>query len=132
MGVVLTLFSVVPAITNHTIPRWVYWLAAFACFVITAYKMWSEQYDRAEAYKREVDEVYADVVLDYLKQHHPARFPATTLADLMKYDVEKVVRGLKVLEMEFKVVGDEGAAGWFFDYQRMLSLGLYSNLRRLL
>jgi hypothetical protein len=117
MGVALTLFSVVPAVTSHIIPRWAYWLAAFFCFVITAYKMWSEQYDRAEMHKREADEMYSDVILDWFKNTSstPAFFPSALVAEEMKLDHEKVLRGLEVLEKTLKVVRNDGAQGWFYN-----------------
>lgn len=131
MGIALYILSLVPAVTQHTIPRRIYWLAALICIVIAFYQTWSEQYDRAEAYKREVDEIYADVVLDFLMQHHLKTFPIEALANMMRYDVRKVLRGLRVLEEEFQVVRDEGAIGWTFDAERTFSRGMYCNLRRL-
>jgi hypothetical protein len=132
MGVALYLLGLVPAITQHVIPRWIYWLAALVCVFIAFYRSWSEEYDRAELCKRELEEIYADVVLDWLLTHHPKTFPAAEVARLMKYDEYKVIRGLKMLEKEFKVVRDDGAAGWFFDIEKAFRLGLICNLSRLI
>jgi hypothetical protein len=130
MGVALTLFSVVPAITSHIIPRWVYWLAAFVCFVNTAYKMWSEQYDRAEMHRREAAEMYADIVLDWLKLNHPMIFTVPHVAEKMQYDEGKIVQGLEILEKEFKVVQNNGPRGWI--YHPMLAIPLICQVRRLI
>jgi hypothetical protein len=48
--------------------------------------------------------MYADVILDWLQHNHPAIFPASFVAERMQLNLEKVVRGLKILEIEFKVV----------------------------
>lgn len=132
MGVALTLFGVIPAITSNTIPRWVYWLAAFGCFVITAYKMWSEQYDRAEANKREADEMYADIILDWFKRSTPtpACFPSNFVAEKLNLDHQKVLRGLAVLEKDLKVMRNDGALGWV--YNPVAAIRLTCTLHRLI
>jgi hypothetical protein len=129
MGVALYLLGLAPAVTEHVIPRWVYWLAALICIVIAFYKSWGEEYDRAELYKRELEEMYADVVLDWLKNNHPAIFTAAHVAQRMDFDVGRVTKGLKMLEKEFGVVHDNGARGWSFEM--MISIPLISSLRRL-
>jgi hypothetical protein len=75
--------------------------------------------------------MYADIVLDCLKQRHPMIFTAAHVAEWMSYDTEKVTKGLKMLEREFPgLVQDKGALGWFFDLK--ISIPLYCGLRRLL
>jgi hypothetical protein len=130
MGIALYLLSLAPAVTEHTIPRQAYWLAALVCVVIAFYKSWSEQYDRAELLQRELEEMYADIVLDWLKQHNPKIFSVSHLAEKMNYPEYKVQKGLKMLEKEFKgLVKDNGTAGWFYD--PVVSMPLFCGLRRL-
>ena len=121
MGVALVILGLVPAVTQHTIPRWVYWLAALACLCIAFVKSWNEQYDLAEQYRSEVDNLYGSLILDWLQQqnsaHTPMYFPSNFIADSMKFEHEKVVRGLKILE-KMKYVRDDGATGWFYDATR--------------
>lgn len=130
MGISLYLLSLAPAVTEHIIPRQVYWLAALVCVVIAFYRAWSEQYDRAQLLQRELEEMYADIVLDWLQQNHPMVFPASHVAEKMHYPEYKVVKGLKMLEREFKgVVKDNGASGW--SYNPIASAHLFCALRRL-
>lgn len=81
------------------------------------------------AFKREIDEMYADVILDWLQHNHPAIFPTSFVAERMQLNLEKVTRGLKILENEFKVVQDHGARGW--SYNPMASVALICQYRRL-
>ncbi len=83
----------------------------------------------AADFKREIDEMYADIVLDWLQHNHPAIFPASYIAEKMQLNLEKVVRGLKILETEFKTVQDNGARGW--SYNPMASVALICQYRRL-
>jgi hypothetical protein len=130
--VTLAILGLVPAITAHTIPRWVYWLAALVCMAIAFYKVWNEHYDIAVSYKREADDVYADVILDWLKGScpTPAFFPAQFLADKLKWDIDKVLRGLTILEKELKVVKNDGHAGW--SYNPAAAFRFQCNLRKLI
>lgn len=129
MGIVLGVLGLVPVVTYHTIPRWIYWLAALICIVIGFYQTWSEEYDRAELCQRELDEMYADVVLDCLKQKKVMIFTSQHVAKWLDWPLERVQRGLKMLEKEFGVVKDNGARGWTFDLT--VSIPLYCHLRKL-
>jgi len=130
MGIALYLLSLAPAITTHTIPRQAYWFVALACVVIAFCKAWSDQYDRAELLQRELEEMYADIVLDWLKEKMPRIFTTAHVAEKMNYPEYKVTKGLKMLEKEFPgVVKDNGAAGWFYD--PVASISLFCGLRRL-
>jgi hypothetical protein len=114
-----------------TIFFWLLLSITVASFYFAAFLAWRDEYRRAESLKCEIDAMYADVILDWLQQScpTPAFFPAQFLADKLKYDVEKVVRGLKVLEKEFKAVRDDGPSGW--SYNPVASIRLQCNLRRL-
>jgi hypothetical protein len=130
MGAFLFLVGLLPAVTRHTIPPWIFWLAGVICMFVACYQAWSEEYDKAAAYKQEADEMYSDAILDWLKQNHPMRFTAQYLADLLKWDVQKVDRGLKILEKEFSVVRNEATLGWTYDPR--VGLLLDCGLRRLI
>jgi hypothetical protein len=118
MGIALYLISLVTAVTPHVISRWVYWLAALVCVLIGCYKTWSDEYDRAETYKTEAAELYAQVILDWFKMRSsstvPASFPSTFVADEMRLDHDKVVRGLTILE-QWKFMRNDGVLGWAYD-----------------
>jgi hypothetical protein len=123
MGIAIAIISYVPAVTQRTVPQWVYWLAAAICVLIAFFQTWSEQYDRAAEYKGEVDDLYADLVLDWLKQHNPAQFNPDYVAKDMKWDQGKVVRGLKTLERTYKgLVRNDGPYGWIYDPMQSIRL----------
>lgn len=128
MGVALNVLGIVPAVMQDTIPPWIYWFSATICIFIACFLAWNEEYKRADMHKREADEMYSNIVLDYLQQHHPMSFPASAIASSMDYDLQKVERGLKVLE-GIGVTRDDGALGWF--YNPAVSIRLYPDLRKL-
>jgi hypothetical protein len=116
-SIALVFISLVPAVTQHVIPKWVYWLAAFICALIACYRTWSDEYDRAEMHKREAEELYAQVILDWFKMRSstvPASFPSTFVAEEMKMAHDKVVRGLAILE-QWKLMRNDGVLGWAYD-----------------
>jgi hypothetical protein len=129
--VVFAIFRFVPIFRSQPIPQEVYWIGILVSLFFAFFLAWRDEYRRAEGLKREIDEVYTDVVLDWLLQHHIKTFPAQALADQMQYPVEKVLCGLRILEKEFQLVRDDGAIGWYFDAERAIKRGMSSKLRRL-
>jgi hypothetical protein len=129
--VALTLIGFIPAFTTKTIPPWVYWLGATLSMFFAFFFAWKDEYNRAESFRREADEVYADVILDWLQQScpTPAVFPTDYLCKKLQYDRGKVESGLKILVTEFKVIKNNGPSGWA--YNPVAAMILRPNLRKL-
>jgi hypothetical protein len=83
------------------------WIWAFV-------RSWTREHDRGEAYKQESDEIYADVILDYLKSTIKTRgcCSTTSLAKDLSLPEDAVRRGL----IRLKQLGlvEETPLGWNF------------------
>jgi hypothetical protein len=131
--VVLTAISLVPAITQKTVPQWVYWLGASVSLFFAFFLAWRDEHNLAKGYKSEADQIYSNLILDWFQQQTsdktPQFFPLKFLSDALNLDLEKVQRGLNILS-DGGVVRDDGMLGWVYDAQR--SHRLKPGFRRLL
>jgi hypothetical protein len=93
---------------------------------------WQDQYSRAEAHRDEANEMYADMVLYHLRQTFGSLgiFSDAAVAKAMDFDLDKVQRGLGLLETKCKVVGNNGARGKV--YIPSMSADLTCQIRRLI
>jgi hypothetical protein len=122
----------IPAVKSGPLPQWVYWLGMSAGLFIACFLAWKDEYKKAESFKQEMDEMYADLVLDWFKNTSstPAFFPSQFVAEKLSLDHEKVLRGVEVLEKELKVMRNDGPAGWF--YNPIAAMRFTCGVRRLI
>jgi predicted aminopeptidase len=114
VGIASVIASAVWALTN---PKWyLIVLAALGvgCLYWAGYKTWRDERIKAELYRSEGDEIYADVILDWIRQnlHGKGFLTEPLLSERLNLPHDKISRGVSVLE-RLEVL-EKSPTGWTY------------------
>lgn len=117
-------------ITGKGIPTWVYLPVTMLTFIASNFLVWRDEHRKAVEFENESNDIYADVILCWLKEncHTTSFFTVDGLANALELSRDKTSRGLGVLRDKCKVI-EQDQLGW--KYSAMSSIRLTASFRRL-
>ncbi|HXM20360.1 MAG TPA: hypothetical protein VN948_03735 [Terriglobales bacterium] len=100
-------------ITGKTVLASVYLIIASMTFIASTFFVWRDGHKRAVESENESSEIYADVILFWLKEncHTACSFTTDALVESLDLSHDKISRGLDLLEDKWKVI-EQDHLGW--------------------
>ena len=101
--------------TGKANPAWLYTVVAALTFLSSTFLAYRDERRRANKAENELNEVYADVVLSYLKETCKTQcfFQPYHIGEKLALPSEKVLGGLALLRDKYKLV-KQNQLGWTF------------------
>ena len=127
-GIASVALLAIATIWNRPLPRWSVFLAAAVCYAVASFRVWQQKHRESLTFKKEADEVYADVVLDWIKSNRPARFTADYIGRQLKLPEDRILRGLLFLRA-LGLVKQELTGQWSYD--QMAGASILSGYKRI-
>jgi hypothetical protein len=100
-------------ITGRTVPRSVYLTIALLTFIASTFFVWRDERKTTVEFENESSNIYADVILCWLKEtcHTTSFFTTDDLAQRLEISHDQASRGLDLLKETWKVV-EQDQLGW--------------------